>query len=243
MTVKEAVLEAIASGSDLSGSDLSDSDLRHSDLRGSKLSYSNLSGSNLRGSDLSDSDLSDSDLSYSNLSYSDLSYSNLSGSNLRDSDLSYSDLSYSDLRGSDLSDSNLRYSNLSDSDLRYSDLRGSKLSDSTEPADLITERDAARANHPRIPIVENLDTKIAESIAAHPDDFDMSQWHCGTKHCRAGWAVHLAGEAGYKLQSRLGPFLAGRLIYLVSTGRRPDFFATNDAARTDIERCAKESTP
>ena len=143
-----------------------------------------------------------------------------------------SDLRRSDLRGSDLSGSDL-----SGSDLRGSDLRGSDLRGSPAPVDLIAERDAARIKHPRIPVVENLDRLIA---AEAPAALDMSQWHCGTKHCRAGWAVHLAGEAGYKLQARLGPFLAGRLIYLVSTGRRPDFFANDEEALADIERCAKE---
>jgi uncharacterized protein YjbI with pentapeptide repeats len=106
-TFKEAVIEAVNSGSnlrdsDLSGSDLSDSDLRDSDLSGSDLSCSNLSGSNLRGSDLSGSNLRDSDLSDSDLRDSDLSGSDLSGSNLRDSDLSGSNLRGSDLSGIEL---------------------------------------------------------------------------------------------------------------------------------------------
>jgi len=46
-TYKEAVREALDSGSDLSGSDL-----RYSDLRGSDLSGSDLRGSDLRGSEM-----------------------------------------------------------------------------------------------------------------------------------------------------------------------------------------------
>ena len=56
-TYKEAVREALDSGSDLSGSDLRNSDLRGSDLRYSDLSYSDLSGSNLRGSNLRGSEM------------------------------------------------------------------------------------------------------------------------------------------------------------------------------------------
>jgi hypothetical protein len=42
----------------------------------------------------------------------------------------------------------------------------------------------------------------------------MQTWHsCNTTHCRAGWAVHLAGEAGYALERFHGPLLAGQLIY------------------------------
>ena len=51
-TYKEAVREALDSGSDLSGSDLSYSDLSYSDLSDSDLSGSNLRGSNLRGSEM-----------------------------------------------------------------------------------------------------------------------------------------------------------------------------------------------
>ena len=76
-TIKEALLGALTSGSDLRGSDLSGSDLGGSDLSGS-----DLSGSDLRGSNLSDSNLRGSDLSGSNLSGSNLSGSNLSGSDL-----------------------------------------------------------------------------------------------------------------------------------------------------------------
>src|SRR3990167_5321043 len=76
-TIREAVIEAVASDSNLSGSDLSDSNLSgcnlsRSNLSGSNLSRSDLSGSNLSGSDLSNSDLSGSDLSNSDLSDSEM---------------------------------------------------------------------------------------------------------------------------------------------------------------------------
>ena len=59
---KEAVLERLAS----------DTNLRDADLSGSNLSGSNLSGSNLSDADLSGSNLSDADLSGSNLSGAEL---------------------------------------------------------------------------------------------------------------------------------------------------------------------------
>jgi len=51
-TYKEAVREALDSGSDLSGSDLSYSDLSYSDLSDSDLSDSDLRNSDLRGSEM-----------------------------------------------------------------------------------------------------------------------------------------------------------------------------------------------
>jgi hypothetical protein len=69
----------------------------------------------------------------------------------------------------------------------------------------------------------------------------MTTWHCSTTHCRAGTAIDLAGDAGYELEERVGSWLAGAMIYVKSTGRRevPDFFASDDDAREDIERCAR----
>ena len=217
-TVKEAAEEASRHGSalsysDLSGSDLSYSKLRGSDLRGSDLRGSNLSCSNLRGSDLRDSDLRDSDLSDSDLRYSDLSGSDLSGS----------DLSYSDLRGSNLSGSDLRGSNLSDSDLSGSNLRG-----------VVGLPDAVS--------VPSLHRRILDAID-NGGTLNMVSWHtCATTHCRAGWAVSLAGPAGEELESRLGPSLAGALIHLASCpqldGQVPDFLASDEDAMEDIKRLA-----
>ena len=66
-TYKEAVVEAIASGADLSnadlrGADLSNADLRDADLRGADLSNADLRGADLRGADLSNADLRDAEL-------------------------------------------------------------------------------------------------------------------------------------------------------------------------------------
>ena len=88
-----------------------------------------------------------------------------------------------------------------------------------------------------VPFVEGLDAKMLASV----DCLDMSQWHCNTTHCRAGWAITYAGEAGAELERQVGPWLAGALIYVRSTGRieLPDFFASDSDAKADIERCAR----
>ena len=120
---------------------------------------------------------------------------------------------------------------------------------------LARERAATyRAEHPEVPVVEHLDAKILEHIEAKTLMLDMGNWHgegptgeeatveaCGTTHCRAGSAIHLAGEAGYALERKLGSTEeAGRAIYLASTGRAPDFFGSNKRALADIRRCAAE---
>ena len=72
---------------------------------------------------------------------------------------------------------------------------------------------------------------------------NMSDWHtCGTTHCRAGWAVHLAGEAGYALERFHGTALAAQLIYRESDPAHPvsptRFYETNEQAMADMKRLA-----
>lgn len=110
-----------------------------------------------------------------------------------------------------------------------------------------------RERHPEVPVVEQLDAKILAAVEAG-GRLEMSGWHgdnplnaegeaCGTTHCRAGWAIHLAGKAGYELESRFDSAIAGRMIYLASTGRAPFFYErSNKRALEDIRRCAAEQT-
>ncbi len=101
-----------------------------------------------------------------------------------------------------------------------------------------------RARNPSVPVIARLDAKILDAISKDGCRLDMSDWHhgdpCGTTHCRAGWAVHLAGTAGMELERRTSAERAGRAIYLASTGRSPHFFASNERALSDIKRCAAE---
>ena len=157
-----------------------------------------------------------------------LSYSDLSGSDLRYSDLRYSNLSYSDLRYSNLSGSDLRYSDLRYSNLRYSDLRYSNLSGS----DL------------RVPVVQHIDAAILAAVESG-GKLNMSDWHkCETTHCRAGWAITLAGAPGAELEKAVGPAVAGALIYAASrpTLPVPNFYASDKDAMASIIADAAAAT-
>ena len=118
-----------------------------------------------------------------------------------------------------------------------------------------SERAASyRAEHPDVPVVPHLDAQILRSIEVGALVLEMGNWHgdgptgvgakveaCGTTHCRAGSAIHLAGEDGYALERKLGSAEdAGRAIYLASTGRAPYFFGSNKRALADIKRCAED---
>ena len=91
-----------------------------------------------------------------------------------------------------------------------------------------------------MPCVEHLDQQILAALKAG-GTLEMAGWHgCGTTHCRAGWAITLAGDAGQLLEAQLGPNTAAALIYHVSAGYVPDFFATNADALADITAHAGE---
>jgi hypothetical protein len=74
----------------------------------------------------------------------------------------------------------------------------------------------------------------------------MSDWHtCDTTHCRAGWVVTLAGEAGKKLEDRTSTQFAAMMIYKASSPIRvspPRFFDSTKSAIEDIKRCAELET-
>lgn len=88
--------------------------------------------------------------------------------------------------------------------------------------------------------VDNLHTKMLAAIEA--GGLEMATWHtCETTHCRAGWAVVLAGDAGRVAEALLGTAAAGAIIVAKSCpylDKVPDFYCSNAEALADIRRCA-----
>ena len=148
------------------------------------------------------------------------------------------DLRGADLRGADLSGAYLSDAYLSDADLRGADLRGADLSGA-----YLSDAYLSDADLRGVPAIENIHQQIY-AAASQPDALDMSSWHtCETTHCRAGWAVHLAGEAGAALEFGLGTPAAAALIYLKSDPtleRIPNFHCDNEAALSDMKAMAEK---
>jgi hypothetical protein len=72
----------------------------------------------------------------------------------------------------------------------------------------------------------------------------MGSWHvCDTTHCRAGWVIALAGEAGKALEDFHNAPLAAQLIYRESGYEINPcrFYDTNEAAMEDMRRLADGS--
>jgi len=90
----------------------------------------------------------------------------------------------------------------------------------------------------RIEPMMRLDGAVLAALSAPGCELYMGSYHeCETTHCRAGWAITLH-PMGRALEAAFGSWLAGAVIYQVSTGRVPDFFADDDDALADIKRCA-----
>jgi hypothetical protein len=72
---------------------------------------------------------------------------------------------------------------------------------------------------------------------------EMNNWHtCKTTHCIGGWTVHLAGKAGYDLESKTSTPSAAALILRKSRpdAPLPNFYASNEAALAFIRKRAAE---
>jgi hypothetical protein len=72
----------------------------------------------------------------------------------------------------------------------------------------------------------------------------MVTWHtCHNTHCRAGWVVTLAGEAGKRLEEFFDTPLAAMKIYDASSSLEQispvKFFDSNDDALDDMKRMAE----
>ena len=222
-----AIRKARESGAYLRGAYLRDAYLRGAYLRGADLSGADLSGAYLRGAYLRDA--------------------YLRGAYLRGAYLRGADLRGADLRGADLSDAYLSGADLSGA-IGYTGMTPAPETDDERKAREAARMARFRERFPDVPVLPQIDAQILARLEAKPDALDMAHWHgdadagpaCETTHCRAGWAVHLAGEKGYALEKKFDAAYAGRMIYLVSAGYVPEFYTDNETALEDIKKRAAE---
>lgn len=97
---------------------------------------------------------------------------------------------------------------------------------------------------PPVPRIEDIHRRVYEAVNLPGNTLEMGGWHtCETTHCRAGWVVHLAGEAGYALEKFHNTELAAMLIYRESGHyiNPARFYDGNEAAMADMKRLAEVS--
>jgi len=92
---------------------------------------------------------------------------------------------------------------------------------------------------PTPPVIPDLAARVAAAVG-DGESLDMSNWHCGTSHCHAGWITTIAGEAGAALEAASNTATAAALIVMASQPHLgvPDFYVGNDEALADIRRRA-----
>ena len=86
-------------------------------------------------------------------------------------------------------------------------------------------------------------TQVLAAIRAEGCALRMNSWHqCDTTHCLGGWVTALCGEAGAKLESKVGMPAAPRLILAKSRPGvpLPNFYSSDEAAMVFIETRAAE---
>ena len=94
-----------------------------------------------------------------------------------------------------------------------------------------------------VPRIEGIHQKVYAAVTGAPNALEMSTWHaCGSTHCRGGWVVTLAGDAGKALEMFHGTLLAAQLIYRESGSpiNPARFFDSNEDALADMKRLAEE---
>lgn len=222
---------------DLDGNDLSFADLTRASFEGASLRGARLVEVRLVDAFLADARFTAADLTGASMVGADLVGANLAMARLVDADLAGSDLTEANLAGADVRGAYVAGASLADAYIGEFDEYSAKSYQHTgSPAAYLRRAERYRRRHPEVPVIPELDKRILDAVRSGGGKLDMSLWHtCETTHCRAGWAIVLAGDAGRALELHYGPAVAGRMIYLASTGRSAHFFTTTEAALCDIE--------
>ena len=96
---------------------------------------------------------------------------------------------------------------------------------------------------PPVPTIPDIHSAISAAVS-QPGALDMGAWHrCEKTHCRAGWVVTLAGDAGKALEAFYDTALAAMKIYDASSALPKvspvRFFDGNEEALADMKRMAE----
>lgn len=245
-SIKEAVEAAVRGGVSLRGANL-----RGADLSGVDLSGPMPSNPDFRWAKLSGACLEKANFTRTRLAGADLRGARAHEAVFRGARLFEARLGRAALGNADFIDACLTGAAMQGAYLRYADFRDACLEEATlDGADvsgaLWHEASLNRASFqgaigiPDAPVVPNIDRAILDEIEKNPMLFDVTWWRtetaCGTARCRAGWAIHLAGEAGHALEEDLGPSAAGAFIYIASRPGEPvpDFTDTRADALADL---------
>ena len=112
-----------------------------------------------------------------------------------------------------------------------------RCSDCSDCSDLFPQKAPAT-----VPVIQDIHQKVF-AAASQPGCLNMDAWHtCDTTHCRAGWVVTLAGEAGRQLEKATSTLFAAMQIYKASGYPISPvrFYDDNETALADMRRLAEK---
>jgi uncharacterized protein YjbI with pentapeptide repeats len=220
--------------------------LRGANMRSVLMCDAVLSYAHLDGADLSRSRLIGTKFTYGTLLETNLSRVIADKADFTDADLSGSDLTYGSFEaccfdGAALTGANITGAYFHGATFKGTILKGLDLTTANFSGAIVEGAIINQDDLQDIPVVPDIHKAIYAAANA-PGALDMLTWHtCETTHCRAGWAVTLAGAAGAALENKLGTPAAATMIYLASDPdlkRIPDFHASNEDAMADMKRLA-----
>jgi uncharacterized protein YjbI with pentapeptide repeats len=210
--------------------------MTEAELKYARFDQADLSGSRLIGSRFTQGSLRDTDLRRVIANNADFSQTDLSGANLEFGRFESCCFNGAILTGAKIVGACFNGSTFKGAVLRCLDLTSANFSGAFIEGAFINHEDFADT-----PVVPNIHKSIYAAARAQ-GALDMRTWHtCETTHCRAGWAVTLAGSASAALEEKIGTAPAATLIYLASDphlNRIPDFFASDEDAMADMKRLA-----
>ena len=247
----------------LHGVDLSGMDLEGEDLTDAELVDCDFTGANLKGVTFTRANLDKSVFTRADLRNGVVAHASLYGTVFDEADLTDADLEYALMREDtrfagatlvraclvnlDAREVNFEGANLTKADMRGSDLYGACLRNANlNKADLAAcelgaaELTGATFGDLHIPHIEDIDLNILEAATRKGQSIDMRHWHrCKTTHCRAGWAIELAGVEGANLEHLFAPSVAGALIYAASGSHPvPSWSVSDEEALEDLKKRA-----
>jgi len=249
---------------DFARADFADADFADANFAGANFARADFARADFARADFADANFADANFADADFADADFAGADFADANFADANFADAYFAGADFADADFADANFAGADFADADFAGANFAGANFAgaknvpigvekvDPPEPyvrqaptGEALAERARRyRERHPEVPVVANLDAKILHAVSVEGGVLQMSLWHgaggvCGTTHCRAGWAIHLAGKAGHDLERRFGSQHAGAMIYRASTGRVPHFFATDARALEDIKRCAR----
>ena len=167
----------------------------------------------------------------------DLRHVDFRGANLKDANFHGADLRQTDFQRCNLDGVGFQHAYLHGANLADTDLRSAELTHC-----VLSQADLRGATLPNaVPAVPGLNRILRAKLTTGEWTLTMhGEDTTPTSRCRAGWGIHMAGEAGAALSETVGFAAVAALIFAASCPELavPNFYAHKDDVLADLRACA-----